>query len=77
MVALFLDDNKTNDDGDGKKKRQKSNRVLLTTKNFHLHRSTLYISLPSMHHCDMELPNFIPTLYGVGEHNRKVVFFFF
>ena len=30
-----------------------------------------------MHHCDMKLPNFIPTLYGVGEHNRKVVFFFF
>ena len=30
-----------------------------------------------MHHCDMEPPNFIPTLYGVGEHNRKVVFFSF
>ena len=37
----------------------------------------LYISLPSLHPCDMKLPNFTRLLYGVGEHNIKVVFFLF
>ena len=76
MVALFLDDNKTNDDGDGKE-RQKSKRFLLVDKttNLHVHHAILYISLPSLHPCDMKLPNFTRLLYGVGENNTKVVFF--
>ena len=32
----------------------------------------LYISLPSLHHYDMKLPNFTSPLYGVGEHNTKL-----
>ena len=33
-VALFLDDNKTNDDGDGKGERQKNKMFILTNNNF-------------------------------------------
>ena len=41
----------------------------------HVHHAILYISLSSLHHYDMKLPNF--TLYGVGEQNTKIVAFFF
>ena len=41
----------------------------------HVRYTILYISLPSLHPCDMKLPNFTRLLYGVGEHNTKVVFF--
>ena len=39
----------------------------------------LYISQPSLHDCDMELPNFMRPLwlYEVGESSRKVFFLFF
>ena len=37
----------------------------------------MYISLPLLHHYNMELPNFTSPLYGVGEHNTTVVAFFF
>ena len=37
----------------------------------------LYISLPSLHHYDMKLPNFTSPLYGVGEYNTTIVAFFF
>ena len=33
MVALFLDDNKTNDDGDGEE-NGKNNKFILTNNNF-------------------------------------------
>ena len=33
----------------------------------------MYISLPSLHNDDMKLPNFTSPLYGVGEHNSKIV----
>ena len=75
MVAVFLDDNKTNDDGDGKE-----NGVICLyeqTTTLHVHHAFLYISLPSLHHYDMKLPNFTSPLYGVGEHNTKIVAFFF
>ena len=39
-----------------------------------MHHAIWYISLPSLHHYDMKLPNF--TLYGVGEHNTKIVALF-
>ena len=42
-----------------------------------MHHAILYISLPSLHHYDMKLPNFTSPLYGVGEHNTTVVAFFF
>ena len=34
MVALFLDDNKTNEDGDGKRRTAKDNMFILTNNNF-------------------------------------------
>ena len=34
MVALFLDDNKTNDDGDDKRRTAKDNMFILTNNNF-------------------------------------------
>ena len=40
-----------------------------------MHHAILYISLLWLHPCDMKLPNFTRLLYGVGEHNTKVVFF--
>ena len=40
-----------------------------------MHHAILYISLLWLHPCDMTLPNFTRLLYGVGEHNTKVVFF--
>ena len=43
----------------------------------HLHYATLYISLLLLHHYDMKLPSFTNLLYGVGEHNTKIVTFFF
>ena len=42
----------------------------------HVHQAILYISLPSLHHYDINLPNFTSPLYGVGEHNTKIVAFF-
>ena len=43
----------------------------------HLHYAILYISLPLLHHYDMKVPSFTSPLYGVGEHNTKIVTFFF
>ena len=80
MVALVLDDNKTNDDGDSKENGKKQ-YVNFKTNNyltfFHVHHAILYISLPSLHHYDMKLPNFTSPLCGVGEHNTKIVAFYF
>ena len=75
MIALFLDDNKTNDDGDDKE--DDKIMFILTNNNFARAHAILYISLRSFHHYDMKLPNFTSSLYGVGEHNTKIVSFFF
>ena len=69
MVALFLDDNNTNDDGEGKEIGKKYyvyiNKQQLCT----------YITLfcTFLHYYDMKLPNFTSPLYGAGEHNTKIV----
>ena len=79
MEALFLDDNKTNDDGDGKE-NGKNNLFKLTNNNFR--RASRYFVhffavVACMHHYDMKLPNFTIPLYGVGEHDTKIIAFFF
>ena len=71
MVALFLDDNKTNDDSDGKENGTKKRCLYLQSTTLNVHHAILYISLPSLHHYDMKLPNFKSPLYGVGEHIQK------
>ena len=52
MVALFLDDNKTNDDGDGKENGKKwyayINKQKLIITTLHV-QANLYICLPSLH----------------------------
>ena len=55
----------------------KNNMFILTNNKFAVHHAILYISLPSLHHYGMKLPNFTSPLYGVGEHNTKIVAFFF
>ena len=77
MVALFLDDNKTDDEGDGKENGKNNMFILTLTTTLRVHHAILYISLPLLHHYDMKLPNFMSLLYGVGEHNTKSVAFFF
>ena len=73
MVALFLDDNKTNDDGDGKENGKKY-MFILTNNNFA--RASRYfvhffaVVAPPRH---WKLPNFTSPFYGVGEQNTKVV----
>ena len=75
MVALFLDDNKTFDDGDGRRTATKQKVFIDKTTNLLVHHAILYIFFPSLHPCDVKLPNLTRLLYGVGEHNTKVVFF--
>ena len=41
-----------------------------------MNHAILDIFLPSLNHYDMRLPNFMSPLYGVGEHNTKIVTFF-
>ena len=56
-----------------------------TAKNVYINKKTtlhgnhaiLYISWPSLHHYNMKLPIFMSLLYGVCEHNTKIVTFFF
>ena len=65
MVALFLDDNKTNDDGDGKKNGKKIKCLYEQKTTLQVNHATLYIFLPWLHHYDMKLPNFRSPLHGV------------
>ena len=38
-----------------------------------MNHAILYISLPSLHHYNMKFPYFTGPLYGVGEHNTKII----
>ena len=49
----------------------------VTNNNFAHEYAILYISVPSLHHCEMKLPNFTGSLYEGGEHDTKIVAFFF
>ena len=75
MVALFLDENKTNDDG----KENGKKYVFISTNNNFARASRYFVHFfavvaPLRH---WKLPNFTSPLYGVGEHNTKVVAFLF
>ena len=56
------------------RRRAKNNMFILTNNYFN---AILYITLPSLHHYDMKLPNFMSPVFGVGAHNTKIVAFFF
>ena len=58
--------------------RQKNNMSILTNNNFaRASRHFVHFLLPLLQHYDMKLPNFTSPLYGVDEHNTKIVAFFF
>ena len=63
------------------RRRQEERQKLIClhqqTTTFHVNHAILYISLPSLHHYDMKLPNFASPLYGVGKHNHKNCRFLF
>ena len=59
----------SNDDGNENGKKSK-------TTTLHVHHAFLYISQPSLHVCDIKLPNFTRPLYGVGEQNITFSFSF-
>ena len=77
MVALFLDDNKTNDEGNSEEISK--NDMFILTNNYFARESRYFVHFFAIaaHHCDIKLPNFTSPLYGVGEHNTKIVAFFF
>ena len=76
MVGLFLDDNKTNDNGDSKE-NGKNNMFISTNNNFARASRYFVHFFAILHHYDMKLFNFTSPLYGVREHNTKIDTFFF
>ena len=58
--TLFLDDNKSNDDGDTNETGKKLICLYQQTTTLNMHHAILYTSLPSLHHYHwhMKLPNF-------------------
>ena len=50
-------------------------RTATKTTTLHVHLAFLYISLPSLHDYDIELPNF--TFYGGSELKTAIFFFIF
>ena len=76
MAALFPDDTKPTTKATARRSA-KNDMFILTNNNLHVHHAILYLSLPSLHHYDMKLPNFTSPIYGVGEHNTKVIPFIF
>ena len=41
------------------------------TRTLHVHHAFLYVSHPSLHDCDVKLPNFTHPLYNIAEHNAR------
>ena len=64
-------------DGNVKEKGKKIICLYLQTTTLHVHHAISYISLLSLHHFDLKLPNFTSPLFGVGEHNTETVAFYF
>ena len=66
----------SNDDGDGNENGKKAIGLDKQNNNFASDHAFLYISQPSLHVCDIKLPNFTRPLYGVDEQNIKFSFSF-
>ena len=62
-----------NDDGDGSENVKKVIGLISKTTTLHVHHAFLYISLPSLHHYGVKMPNF--TFYG-GRKQAKTNFSF-
>ena len=63
----------SNDDGDGNENGTKAIGLLSKTTTLHVHHAFLYISLSSLHHYDVKMPNF--TFYG-GRKQAPTIFSF-
>ena len=61
---LFALGSESNDDsnGDGNENSKKAIGLISKTTTLHVHHACLYITLPSLHHYDVIMPNF--TFYG-------------
>ena len=75
MVALCLDDNKTNGDGDFDSNENGKKYMFILTNNNFARESRYFVHFfaivaPLRH---WKLPNFTSPLYGVSEQNTKVV----
>ena len=69
MVALFLDDNKTNNDGHGEEIGK--NDVFILTNNNSARVSHYFVHIfAALRHYDMKL-NFTSPLYGVGVNTTQ------
>ena len=69
MVALFLDDNKTNDEGDSKE-IGKNDMFILTNNNFARAPRYFVHFFAALYHYDMKL-NFTSPLYRVGVNTTQ------
>ena len=72
-VLLALLGSFSNDDGDGKEDVKKAMGLLRKTTTLHVHHAFLYISLPSLHECDVKMPNC--KFYGGRKQATTNLFF--
>ena len=69
MVALFLDDNKTNDEGNSEE-ISKNDMFILTNNNFARASRYFVHFFAALYHYDMKL-NFTSPLFGVGVNTTQ------
>ena len=69
--------NLSNDGGDSNKNGEKAIGLDKQNNNYACASPFFCISWQSFHDCNMEPPNFMCLLYGVGEHSTEILFVFF
>ena len=76
LFPIFLSGKRSlsNDDGDVNENGIKAIGYIGKTTTLHAHHAFLYISLPSLHDYDVNMPNF--TFCG-GREDKATTFFFF
>ena len=76
LFPIFLSGKRSlsNDDGDVNENVIKAIGYIGKTTTLHAHHAFLYISLPSLHDYDVNMPNF--TFCG-GREDKAMTFFFF
>ena len=72
--SLVVKGNLSNDDGDVNENGKKAVAYVGKTTTLHVHVAFLYISLPSLHDYDVNLPNFT---FCQGREHKATTFFFF
>ena len=67
-------ENLSNNDGDGNGNGKNAIGWISKTTTLHVHHAVLYISLPSLHNCNVKVPNFT---FCRGREHKTTTFFFF